>query len=164
MNRLFITSAAIVSALAAMLVACSTDSTVPDIGRMPKTLTVKQEDAASSNSTPARSMITDQGEKGLNAIWKEGDVMSVYNRTYPSTAGFECITALSTSKNTAFIGKVGQDGFGLQATNCGYFILPLRSPALLQPLVMEISLWIFLNRKEHLKIFSHTMTLTTAVQ
>ena len=106
MNRLFSTSAAIVSALAAMLVACSTDSTVPDFGRTPKTLTVTQEDAAGNNSTQTRSIITDQGKNGLNAIWKEGDVMSVYNRSYPSTAGFESITALSTSKNTAFIGKV----------------------------------------------------------
>lgn len=106
MNRLFSTSAAIVSALAAILVACSTDSTVPDIGRTPKTLTVTQEDAVGNNSTQTRSIITDQGKKGLNAIWKEGDVMSVYNRTYPSTAGFESVTAQSTSKNTAFIGKV----------------------------------------------------------
>lgn len=105
MNRLFITSAAIVSALAAMLVACSTESAVSDNGRSSKNLTVTQDVTSGNGSVVTRSVITDQGEKGLNAIWEMGDVMSTYNSNY-SGAGLADIKAESTSRNTSFNGKV----------------------------------------------------------
>lgn len=88
-----------------MLGACSSEDSLSEGGRTPKNLTVTQDVDVSGISTVRHSIITDQGERGLNAIWEMGDVMSVYNASYPG-AGIASITAESSSRNTSFNGTV----------------------------------------------------------
>lgn len=93
--------------VAIALSSCSSDESAANTEptRTPKQLTIRQDVSTKTDEGGTRSILTDNGEKGLSATWEMGDEMSVYNKTY-SAAGFETVTAQNSSKNTSFTGEV----------------------------------------------------------
>lgn len=93
--------------VAIALSSCSSDESAANTEptRTPKQLTIRQDVSTKTDEGGTRSILTDNGEKGLSATWEMGDEMSVYNKTY-SAAGFETVSAQNSSKNTSFTGEV----------------------------------------------------------
>lgn len=104
MKKFFFYAVAIISLT--MLAACNSNDSVEESlspGRKQRALTITQNIEATA--APRTTQLIDKGEDGLAASWEMGDVMSVYNKTYPAS-GYENVTASSSTKNTTFTGMV----------------------------------------------------------
>ncbi len=104
MKKIFYYAAAIVSLT--MMAACNSNDSIEESlspGRKQRALTITQN--VEVMAVPRTTQLIDKGEDGLGASWEMGDIMSVYNKTYPAS-GYENVTASSSTKNTTFTGMV----------------------------------------------------------